>query len=512
MKDKRNIAVRCISWLLLTAAYVFVIVFIYRHAWNQLDADCSSEMYLAKILSQGNGIITGKWDYSTEIRVLGTQIITAFLFRFTNDWRLVRTISTAVHIAIGLAAFYYLLRVLKAHKHFPVAAVMLVFPTSFIYLRYYLINNGYIPFLIITMTSTALILDTWKPGFREIIRRVLIVLLSFLGGLGGPRLLVVYYFPLALAMLLLMKSDRDKLEGKQYSAWLAFGANVIGTVINMKVLSQFFKVQDFTKLSFKFFDINILGDNITYFIRCLGYVEGEFNWRIVLYNVSFTIIILLSAYALYKGLKSSDIVSKIMSAYIAVAWVFYFLLQIFIMRDTIDRYMMPISIMMLPMCVCCITRNLPDKGRTNLHKAVLEGLVLIVCGISFIRIYEFVGVDHTAKWRGAAEYMTEHGIRTGYSTFWNANILVEYSNGYIDMYHWSSPDKMDLNDPTKLRHWLQPVSHFSAFPQGKMAIVLFESEYETCSLKEVLDSVEPAYECDDLRLYVFDSIQDVLDH
>lgn len=512
MKDKRNLAIRYFSWALLAAAYVFVVVFIHMNCWNQMDADFASEMYLAKILSTGNGIITTKWDYSTEIRVLGTQIITSFLFRFSNDWRLIRTISSAIHILIALGAFYYLLKVLKVEKHFPIAALMIVLPTSWIYLRFYTLFIGYYPHMMITMTAAALILDKWKSKKKETVRKVLIVLLSLGAGLGGPRMLVVFFFPLALTMLILMKSHKEELEGKQYYTWLAFGSNVIGTVINMKVLPKFFSVQDFTQLSFKFFDMNILGDNITYFIRCLGYVEGKFDWRILSYNLSFAIIFFMSIFAFYLGIKSKEIVPKIMSSYIAVAWVFYFVLQMFVMRDTVDRYMMPISVMMLPMCVCNIARCLPDIEKPNYRKFLIEALTMIVAVVSFIRVQEFLKVDYAAKWRGAADYMVENEIRTGYCTFWNANNIVEYSNGYVDMYHWGSSEDINLSDPSSLRHWLQPKSHFDGFPEGKLAVVLVKDEYDNCSLKDVLDVMEPAYENDDLILYTFNSVDELLEY
>ncbi|MBP5261565.1 MAG: hypothetical protein J6Z43_05495 [Clostridiales bacterium] len=512
MRDKKKIVryvIRGISWAVLLAAYIYVIWFVHTNAWKQIDADCSSEMYLAKILSEGNGIITTDWDYSTEIRVLGTQIITSFLFRFMDNWQLVRTVSSAIHIIIALASFFYLLKVMKVSKHFPLTALMILLPTSWIFLRIYTLNQGYYPHLIIMMTATALLFDKWNGKAKEIIRFCLIGILALLAGLGGPRLIVLYYFPMSLAMAFLFKSKREEISLTAYCAWGAFACNAVGTLINMKVLPEYFRVQDFTQLSFRFFDMEVLGDNINYLIRTLGYVEGELNWRIGLYNLSFAVIFLMSVFAAYLGFKSSDILSKIMSSYIVTAIAFYFLIQIFMLRDTVDRYIIPISVMLLPMCVCNIVRCLPVNDKVTTRRVVIEMLTVLVAVVSFIRIYEFRDVDYAIKWREAAQYLVDNGIRNGYATFWNANNIVEYSNGYCDMYHWGSSDLIDVYDPASLRHWLQPASHFEKFPNGRVAVVITEGEYENCSIKYALDQVGPAFKYDDLCVYVFDDTETI---
>ena len=45
-----------------------------------LDSDASSEMVLAQQLSQNGGILSRDWIYSTELRVMSTQLVFAPLF------------------------------------------------------------------------------------------------------------------------------------------------------------------------------------------------------------------------------------------------------------------------------------------------------------------------------------------------------------------------------------------------------------------------------------------------
>ena len=67
------------------------------HIYNIINSDMSSEMVLAKQLAdQGKWILSDNWFYSTELRVVNTQLISAFLFRFTDNWQLVRVVSTII--------------------------------------------------------------------------------------------------------------------------------------------------------------------------------------------------------------------------------------------------------------------------------------------------------------------------------------------------------------------------------------------------------------------------------
>ena len=60
------------------------------HIYNIINSDMSSEMVLAKQLAEeGKWMLSDNWYYSTELRVVNTQLISAFIFRFTDNWQLV---------------------------------------------------------------------------------------------------------------------------------------------------------------------------------------------------------------------------------------------------------------------------------------------------------------------------------------------------------------------------------------------------------------------------------------
>ena len=73
-----------------------------------LDSDMASELALASHLAGEGKLISGTWVYSTEVRVLSTQLIfTPLMALFPHDWRLVRTLGCLILQGILAASAYF---------------------------------------------------------------------------------------------------------------------------------------------------------------------------------------------------------------------------------------------------------------------------------------------------------------------------------------------------------------------------------------------------------------------
>ena len=55
-----------------------------------LDSDMSSEMILGQLLARNNELMTTKFYYSTEMRVLSIQLVFALCFKLFRDWHVIR--------------------------------------------------------------------------------------------------------------------------------------------------------------------------------------------------------------------------------------------------------------------------------------------------------------------------------------------------------------------------------------------------------------------------------------
>ena len=82
-----------------------------------LDSDMAAEMIFSRILSEEHHIFsTTNWYYSTEFRVLYTQLIMGPLFRICSNWHVIRTITNLVFYGLMLASYYYFMKPLKVSR------------------------------------------------------------------------------------------------------------------------------------------------------------------------------------------------------------------------------------------------------------------------------------------------------------------------------------------------------------------------------------------------------------
>lgn len=76
-----------------------------------LDSDMASELTLAQHLCREGTLVSSSWYYSTEIRLLSTQLVyTPLMALFPHDWRMVRTLGNLILAAALAGACYYAAR------------------------------------------------------------------------------------------------------------------------------------------------------------------------------------------------------------------------------------------------------------------------------------------------------------------------------------------------------------------------------------------------------------------
>lgn len=95
--SKRNMLISAL-WLLV--CYCTVCLYVAKCGIYFIDADMSSELVLSKLLSQEHGVLSTNWYYSTELRVLNTQLVFVPLFHLFRDWQTVRAVGTAILLAL----------------------------------------------------------------------------------------------------------------------------------------------------------------------------------------------------------------------------------------------------------------------------------------------------------------------------------------------------------------------------------------------------------------------------
>ena len=170
--------------LLLWAAVCFALLVVDWCCWapNRLDADMASEQLLANLLAQEGSVMSTNWYYSTELRVLNTQLVMAPLFRLFTSWHTVRVVGSVVLILLYLAAWFWFGRSAKLKYSGLLGAGLLVLPYGALYRQYVLEGLYYIPHIAISFVVLGCAVRILRGG-RRLAPAAGMVLFSFAAAL-----------------------------------------------------------------------------------------------------------------------------------------------------------------------------------------------------------------------------------------------------------------------------------------------------------------------------------------
>ena len=223
-------------------AYVTDVLYVAINRRNLINSDASAEMMLGRLLNSTGGVITDKWHYSSELRVLNTQLVYRLAMAlFPDNWHYARVFSVAVFLMILILSALLLVKAAKLGTAGLWWCAAVVLPVGQWYGWNVIYNSYYIPHIAISMVSVALIIaysrsaDSQSPAAKEsqspaakdsqstttrdsqspaavtkitsngtisskqMITLLLICLLGFVAGLGGTRQLMICYAPAFIA-------------------------------------------------------------------------------------------------------------------------------------------------------------------------------------------------------------------------------------------------------------------------------------------------------------------------
>lgn len=262
--------------MLCIAVFVCALIVTWSTAWqvssHLLDSDTSSEMVLAEKLAREGGIVSSSWIYSTELEVLNIQIVYSLLFHLTNDWSMVRFLGIIVLHCLMLGAYGYMARQTRMRMNaFLLTAAAMILPYSVPYGRIVLYHTYYIAYVIVAMWLVGLYFSSmrkihdWRDRKRAgekietkstllmILPAALLMIISFVSGLGGMRMLMISAAPLVLAACLwAMTGENGSDEPRPFRLPLALAVGAAafcaaGYFVNTHVLANIYKFADFSE-------------------------------------------------------------------------------------------------------------------------------------------------------------------------------------------------------------------------------------------------------------------------
>lgn len=515
---KANILFQIISALFLTACLFGTVLYLRARTDHTLNSDESSEMVLGKMLADEGSILTKNWYYSTELRVLNTNLFYSFFFRLTDSWHRVRLLSCVSMFLLLLAVYYGVSRAYRFGKYFALTAAVLFIPFSTDHFRFTLEGAYYLPHITITflilMLSEVLIRTSGK---KAVILLAFSFVLSILVGLGGARHLLILYLPLLLAALIAAADWKRMPSAKK---WLIFAGTVltgslIGFFINFTVLVNIYHFDAWESTAFTMPGFSRAGEILNGFLSAYGYSDGKFFSPALLQNGICFGWILLTVNAVLYALKRKDRVSGEylrFSLFTASLFTVFILFYLFTDARYRGRYVLPVIIPAIPLGALWAEQVNWKKG---ISQAVLSALILLTAVSGLIFYKSSWNDDPKAEMREIASFLTEENYREGYAYFWYANLLTELSNGRLEVWDITE-DSGDVTyreifDIDRTAHWLQPVSHDTTHPSGRIFVLFGNNEFENHIWKDHFRPDDIIYQSYDHIIFGYENYEDMTD-
>lgn len=485
------------SWGCLIFACLRTWQVIQGRMYYLLDSDMSSDLLLGYVLRKEHSLLSTNWFYSTELRVFHNHLVFAPLFFLFDNWLQVRTIGTAIILLAMLASCWYFCHQAGIGALFPAVGTLLITPVSDVYFRIALLTVSYPPHLFASFLSLGLLLHYIRSPRRRtrIILLVIQILFSFVVGMNGLRQVLTFYLPLMITALFLCflyskphpnltlpgwdVSERRLLIGSTAATM----ATMAGWLVNTRIFRYIYHYTSQEGVHFSAFDGARLESLFFGWLESFGFRTGEYvTSPQILYNAFcfLALAVILCAYiSLALNPQRYTLAERIFYLLSFFAFLAYEGLYLFTDMVYYTRYNIPVVVLMMPVAVDYLYR-LP---RCRLWRGALLGgmaALFLWCGNDYYT--DLWPKNMTASQEAAVTALRVAGYTEGYATFWNANVMVEISNGAFDIRVWKGGE--DVTDPDNLFPWLQEADHFSTIPEGPVFLFFNkrEAEYETPSL------------------------------
>lgn len=512
---------------------ISMFLFIYKNIQLLIDSDMSSELVLAKQLATEKKLITTNWYYSTEVRVLNTQIIFAPLFLIFTNWAVVRVLGTFIAVVILWLSFLYFAKGFKI-KYSAYLSFLIVGSLSLSYYSFVILGAYYIPYIVISFFILGLIARIMNNNQKQknIARMIVICIISLLAGMAGLRQLLILYIPLcctSIIMLIYNQWDKLKIPKIDFKAEsfkltvISIIASIfagIGYIINSKVLSKYIKFQSFEKIHFIPFSFSkietlINGTLETFGYRTYGLVFSKSALYLNFMSAILISIVVISLISIYRNRKQLSREHAFVTIFYIVAMLTMYATIILTDSWYTNRYLLPVTIFFVPVIGIFLT----NMDRKFYKTAIISFAVILSITSSWYYILytknnnekykEFFDKrDAVVSTKGEdlieiKNVLIENEAYNGYSEYWTANVLTELSDGKIDAWSYCS------NDMYKMFEWLQLKRHSTEVPTGKVFVILNDAEKKRIKFKDE-DKLNIIYNNKKRTVYLFES-RDELD-
>ncbi len=174
----------------------------------------------------------------------------------------------------------------------------------------------------------------------------------------------------------------------------------------------------------------------------------------------------------------------------------------------LDRYTSRYYIPVLTAAVLAVAIYLQEEEK-ELDRIFIGGgciAAALIIGLLVWKEYAFDCRDNRNNREDVLAYLLDNDLTFGYATFWNGNVLTELSNGEVEVAGVSTINK----DSIGYHQWLTFAKyHEPGYHEGKVFILLAQSELEAFQSTELSKEGELAYQDSGYTVYVFQDNQPI---
>lgn len=537
------------NWLdyasIIALGGVFLILVVLNIGWgnNWIDSDMAAEMIFSKLLAEeGKFIATADWYYSTEFRVLYTQLVMGILHRFCSNWHTIRVITNIVFYILMLGSFYFVCKPLQIKKrNIRLCALALLVPVSEAVMTHLQMGNTYMSHVILCFLTFGLFLRLSDQTChikhkKSILYGICYVVLCVILGISGVRYMLDLLVPFVLAaMILCMQSKSFQRFRRQpskehfllcaksgqarylYTAIVGAVTGCVGYLINILYISKTYQFQTYDATNF----IKVYGNEgvfmervqnaVGQLLQMFGYIENKsfLSLRGLITMLAFVMIAGLG-FAWYKSLryaqKKEELETEqehrtITVLFAGVSFVLHLFVFIFTTSTMVDRYFIPIAIFFL--LVLAIYMEWEELAFDRVALCMVLGACLSLAGLK--TYFSFLTNDKNASRYEVASYLVEEGYSFGYASYWNSNIMTEVSNGALEMANlWSLESLGDFK-------WSSKMSSYEP-KEGKVFLIASKDELGALEQYDMLEKQTVIFENEDYTVLHFDSQEQFLEY
>lgn len=499
-------------------------------------------MMFSKLLAEeGRFFAAPDWYYSTEFRLLYTHWIMGPLFRFVQDWHVIRTAANLLSYGLVLCSYYFFMRPLKVKRGLVVlSSVILLLPFSETMMTHMVMGNTYMFHVVIVFFFFGLYLRLagtaggWRGKTERVSVQRLVWLLCYLAlamvcGVSGVRYLLALQCPLVItSFLFLLKSAefqgfrkkliRGRFKAQSKSLWgcssmkyliyslLGAVGSVAGYGVNVLYVSRKYVFQTYEATNFIPIYQGVLWERLQNAIGSLLMLFGYIPERSVLslrgiVTMAAFVMLAVFVYCSVKAYRGNGGQRLLVNLFLLVSFGLNLFVFVFTTSTMVPRYYITILIFALP--VLCFYLEKEELYFDRLVVGVLLSACLLLATGKTVMSY--MTVDKNEARRPVAEYLRQNDYVFGYATYWNANIITELTDGDVEI--------ANVGDGRDLEYfkWSSPMKYYqNGYHKGEVFLLLTLQEAAGCADAEAIKQGEIRYQDDAYIVYVYESAEKLL--